>query len=165
MPKNLVSCLPRQLFDPSTNQFHRVVIHHRTRDVRHTACVAGKPSLRQRHNSGSGKVWKRHSGLWVEHPIYFRNLDARLHCSVPLPKLRCVGGGKRAVRFRRICWPDSGGLVYMFAAVSEASTMSPLGPGALFTVVKTAHRRRHSWHPLTRCFWQTHQSSPSSQKS
>ena len=40
--------------------------------------------------------------------------------------------------------PNTGGLVYTFAAVPEPSTLSLLGLGALFAVVKTARRRRHS---------------------
>jgi len=40
--------------------------------------------------------------------------------------------------------PDTGGLVYTFAAVPEPATLSLLGLGALFVVVKAARRRRHS---------------------
>ena len=40
--------------------------------------------------------------------------------------------------------PDSGGSVNTFASGPKPSTLSLLGLGALFTVVKTARRRRHS---------------------
>jgi len=36
-PNTAARVLPGQLFDPITNQSHRVIIHHRRRDVRHAA--------------------------------------------------------------------------------------------------------------------------------
>lgn len=40
--------------------------------------------------------------------------------------------------------PNTGGLIYTFAAVPEPATLSLLGLGALFAVVKAARRRRPS---------------------